>query len=478
MATTKELLEKKAELGPQLREIAVRNKDVATDAWPAEDAEKWGRIYPEFTKVEKDLEASYREKEAVERILNATAEQIADERSNPHQHNQNPLPGKEDHRSLPKDPAERYQLQEEQRSLAFGAWCQGQYGIQPSEESRKACAAVGIHPGQPQLIFKLGGTRQFNDLQREFRNNSHRPDRMEKVEGSRALSSFIAGTGGALVPDTFLQRLEMNMLYHSNFLAECEVITTSTGEPITWPSADDTSNTAVQVGENDSIATEANPTFKTFTLNAYDLSSKMVKVPFRLMRDSAFDIPSMLGNMFGERFGRFINTWITSSGTGGSQAKALLRSTTLGVTSAGATAITFDELLGLIHSVDIAYRGGAKFMFHDSILEYLRKQVDADDRPIWQVSYRENEPDRIHGYGYVVNNDMPATSSSAPVSATKHVVFGQLSKYKCRRVAEVRMYRLQELYRANDQDGFVSLMSFDGHLLDTGTAPVKHLLQA
>jgi HK97 family phage major capsid protein len=204
----------------------------------------------------------------------------------------------------------------------------------------------------------------------------------------------------------------------------------------------------------------------------------MVKVPYSLLADASFDIPSMLGEMLGERIGRFLNGWFTVDGTGASQANALLNSTSTGKTSAGATAITFAELLGLIHSVDIAYRSGAKFMFHDSILEYLRKQVDGSGNLIWQQSYRENEPDRIHGYGYVINNDMTGTTNALPVTATKHVVFGQLNKYKVRRVAEVRFYRLQELYRGNDQDGFVTLVRYDGNLLDTGTDPVKHLLQA
>jgi hypothetical protein len=52
-----------------------------------------------------------------------------------------------------------------------------------------------------------------------------------------------------------------------------------------------------------------------------------------------------------------------------------------------------------------------------------------------------------------------------------------LSKYYIRRVNEVRIYRLEERYRDNDQDGFVAFVREDGNLMDAGTAPVKYLQQ-
>jgi HK97 family phage major capsid protein len=57
------------------------------------------------------------------------------------------------------------------------------------------------------------------------------------------------------------------------------------------------------------------------------------------------------------------------------------------------------------------------------------------------------------------------------------MLFGNLKKYKVRQVREIRMYRLQERYRDNDQDGFVAFGRQDGNLLDAGTAPVKKLTQ-
>lgn len=473
MATNKELREKKGELYPKLAEVAKRNKGKDPSEWSTEDSQLWDKIYPEYEAAEKELNLNEARQAGIERILNATQDEIDEERRNPHRHNPNPKPGQEDHRNLPNDPVERHVVLEEQRSNAFNAWARR--GKDMNRAERKAVAALGVRPGVRAMDWKTPGTKQYTDLRNEFREGH--PVSRSAISGSRALSSFQLSAGGATVPDTFVQQLEMNMLWFGGMRQVAETIVTAKGEPMTWPTFDDTSNTGAQVGESDSIESEANPTFGTITWNAYKITSKMIKVPYELMEDSSVDLASIIGAALGERIGRFTNTRYTT-GTGASQAYGLINRTTLGKTTAGATAITFAELLDLIHSVDVAYRPGSQFMMHDTILGYLRKQVDGNGNLIWQQSMREGEPDRIHGYGYVINNDLAAASSSAPVSASKHVVFGQLSKYKIRRVAGARLLRLDELYRGNDQTGFVAMIREDGNLLDTGTAPVKHLLQA
>ncbi len=47
--------------------------------------------------------------------------------------------------------------------------------------------------------------------------------------------------------------------------------------------------------------------------------------------------------------------------------------TSSGITTAGATTITYDNIVDLVHSVDPAYRAGARFMFNDTVLASIRK---------------------------------------------------------------------------------------------------------
>ena len=57
------------------------------------------------------------------------------------------------------------------------------------------------------------------------------------------------------------------------------------------------------------------------------------------------------------------------------------------------------------------------------------------------------------------------------------VLFGQLRMYKVRQVGEIRIFRLLERNRDNDQDTFLAFARGDGNLLDAGDNPVKHLIQ-
>jgi len=125
------------------------------------------------------------------------------------------------------------------------------------------------------------------------------------------------------------------------------------------------------------------------------------------------------------------------------------------------------------HSVDPAYRNGAAWMMHDSILAAVRKLQDSQNR--FYINFidglREGVPDRLLGSPIFINQSMASTQAQS----AKIMLYGQLSKYKVRRVGAVRMYRLQERYRDNDQDGFVAFVRMDGKLLNAGVAPVKYL---
>lgn len=106
-------------------------------------------------------------------------------------------------------------------------------------------------------------------------------------------------------------------------------------------------------------------------------------------------------------------------------------------------------------------------------MKILRKIQDSDGQYIWQRAVTAGVPSTLLGYPVVINNDMPAAAAG-----TVSVVFGQLNAYKLRLVEQVRIYRLEELYRANDQDGLVAFNAFDGKVINPGDDPIVKLTQA
>lgn len=323
--------------------------------------------------------------------------------------------------------------------------------------------------------FCVGG---FRGLSEESRGRLEtRVQEVERAEpGIMATMSIGTGDeGGYLVPEGFQTRLEIAALAYAGGMIDPNVVSilrTSTGNPLPIPTSDDTSNAGERVAENTEVG-YADVAFGQVMLNAWLYSSKMVKVPVTLMQDSYFDMNGFLSGRLGERIGRVWNTDLTvGAGTAGIP-NGIVTASTLGKTLAGAAAITELELIDLEHSIDPAYRAQGRFMFSDAVLALLRKLVDGDSRPVFSAGMSTGSFDRIHGHPFTINQSIPA-----PTTGLKSVIFGDLKKYMTRIVLNMSMIRLVERYAEFLQVGFLAFARADGDLLDAGTNPVKHAIQA
>ena len=295
--------------------------------------------------------------------------------------------------------------------------------------------------------------------------------------GGNALS----GTGGGyFVPVGFVNKVEEAMKWYGDMLNVATIMDTATGQPLPYPTDNDTSNTGAIVAEGSQVTTQ-DVSIGNIVLGAFKFTTKMVKVSIELLQDSAFDIEPYLANKFGIRLGRILNNKFTV-GVGTTEPNGIITA----ATSSGQTVIGdnnatspdptsqvgYLDLIALEHSVDPAYRRGAKFMFHDTTLRYIKGLLDKYGRPIWLPGLTQNAPDTILGYQYSINNDMATLAASA-----KTVAFGLLDKYLVRRVKELAVLRLVERFADYGQVAFLGFARYDGNLLDAGTHPVKYLAQ-
>lgn len=362
----------------------------------------------------------------------------------------------------------------EDGELILRAWMRTQMRRPLTERERDACQRLRFDPSIGEIEVPQLPAARRNQLRGELRA-SHHARHGELL--FRNLSAFTGNVGGYVtLPPAMIQQLEINLLAYGGVEQVAEVMTTSNGNRLAWPTADDTSNTGVQLGEGGSIGSSVDPSFNQIYWDAYKFSSKPVLVPYELFEDTAFDVGGWLGAMLGERLGRISNTKFTT-GTGADTCKGLVTSAAAGITAASATAISADEALQLTHSIDPAYRSlGCGFMMHDGILLYIRQLKDGQGRYLFdlQAGLTMGVPDRLFGYPITINQDMQSTVATGTVT----MLFGQFSKYKIRRVGGVRMYHLRERYRDQDMDAFIAFLRQDGNLLTAGTAPVKKLTQA
>lgn len=257
--------------------------------------------------------------------------------------------------------------------------------------------------------------------------------------------------------------------------AGATVLPTSDGNDLTVPKADDTSNTGQIVGEGAEDNTEADPTLSTITLKAHRFDSKWIKVSLEMLQDAAFPIEQYINNIAGERIGRAFNTFATT-GTGTGQPKGFLVAGTAGKTAASTSAITYEELLDLIHSVDAGYRNSPQFrlQFHDTTLSALRKLKDQSGAYIFAAG-SAGAPARVLDYAYVVNNAMPQLSDGANA---KVVAAGDFGRYFIRDVTGVTVVRATELFVGQGLVGFRVFSRHDSNLTDANAIKFLKLAAA
>ena len=344
------------------------------------------------------------------------------------------------------------------------------------EAKRKMKRAMSLLDGEPsgqEPPAVEPKVPEYREVFRKYIARHRMTDAELEVLHQRAQSVGTDSAGGYTVPDELMTEVITSMKYYSGILEAARIINTSHGRNILWPTVDDTSNTGAIIGEN-AADSEQDLTFGQKTLGAYMGTSRVIRVSVELLADSAVNIEQYIFERFAERLGRLFNNKLTV-GTGTSEPSGIVTDSSLGVTAAATAAVTRDELVDLVHSVDRAYRMGPKvgFMMNDSTLAAIKKLSfgSSDDRPLWQPSVRVGEPDTLEGYPYWVNNDMASLATGQ-----KTILFGDFSKYIVRFAGPLAAVRLNELYANNRQVGYNSFQRFDGLLTDT--AAVKHLIQA
>lgn len=319
-----------------------------------------------------------------------------------------------------------------------------------------------------------------------------------RVEG-RAVTTATSGAGGGYtVPQGFLDLLQQALRQEVGVLqAGATVIETDSGNPFMMPTVDDTSELDTDIKAEAAAVTNDggnDPAFNRKQLGSYTIATEIVKLSVELAQDSAFDIGTWLGSALATRVGRKVNYYATV-GTGSSQPLGVATASVVGKTAASQTAITYDELVDLEHSVDPAYRADPSFGFmcHDQVLAYLRKIKDGDGRPILDrdftgvagtnVTGADGTPApavyRLLGRPLYVNNRMASTLAAS----NRTLLCGAFSYYWARFVRpRMVVVRFGEKFMDELNVGYLAYTRFDGIIHDPAASnayrPIKHLAQA
>lgn len=292
----------------------------------------------------------------------------------------------------------------------------------------------------------------------------------------RGTSTQVAGTdslGGFLVPQDFSNELDMALEFTGEVERLAKKLNTAGGALLDYPTVNDTATDANLISEAAAVTVQ-DVTFANKQLSAYNYASQ-VRVSMQLLQDNAFDLNAFLVEAMGERIARATNAAFTT-GTGSSQPQGIITGSVAGKTTASATAITADEVLDLIYSIDPAYRNKESFglMAHNNVISAIRALGigSANDFPIFIPSMEAGVPDKLFGHNIYYNNDM----ESSIATGKKTLLAADFSKFVVRSAGGIQMVRLNERYMDELEVGFVAYARKDAAVLDSRA--VKHLVQA
>ncbi len=329
-----------------------------------------------------------------------------------------------------------------------------------------AAARIGHNSGDKGLAIYAkwlrGGDKALNDEDFTFIRNT--------------MSTTTNSEGGFTVATEVASSVIDALKAYGGMRRVADVFSTEQGNPMSYPTSDGTAEEGELVVEN-ATATDADIVFGTVALPVYKFSSKVVTVPIELLQDSSVDIEAFVRQRLVTRLGRITNRLFTT-GTGTGQPNGVATAATVGVTAANATsqvtAVIYDSLVNLQHSVDPSYREGGlcSWMFNDTTLREIRKMKDSQNRPIFVPGYEVGnpggDPDRLLGSPIVINQSVASMAASA-----RSILFGDFKGYKIRDAMQLEMFRFTDsAFMKKGQVGFLAWLRSGGNLADVGAVRV------
>lgn len=318
------------------------------------------------------------------------------------------------------------------------------------EQWKRSAANWGIAPGE-EMTFELREptARDFEEFyQRENRD--------------------MVAASSPLVPQTFLAKFVQAQMALCPLRSYCTVLTTTTGEQIRLPIANDTANVGERIAENAATASAVDVgNLSSVLINSAQYSSKPLKMSIALFEDSAIPVGEMAGKLCGDRIGRIQLTDLTNGDRTGNAPEGIAYGAgTNGTTlvAASSTVLGIDDLVNAFFALDAAYRSSPNFiwMMNDALIATLSKMKDANNQSMAVFNrsgnFRDGPIETILGKPVVPNNALPSTLTTG----TYPIVLGDASTYHIRDVRGISLLVLKELFALNFEVGFLAGQRTDG----------------
>lgn len=371
------------------------------------------------------------------------------------------------------------------------------YTAQMRDEAKRASEDAEIAEAM-EAAFRKAGVRELGNEKQEERKNESQwladvrsaiseqrtakgggsqtlPD-MRRLREVRALmapetrATIDTTVATDTIPTTLVESLFRKLFDDSTIMsAGVHILRTASGEALKFPrlaSLGALSQASSRVAEK-GVIQKSEPTFDSVTLNAFKYG-QISQSDREAIQDSVIDIEGLLGEVLGRNMANYLGYDLTL-GTGSSQPRGVVTVASSGsnvVTSATAQSgkiQSADELLDIIWKLKPAYRRNGKFLMNDATVLSLRKfKINGEaNNYAFQAGDASGKPDTLMGYPLLTDPNIAAQALNA-VS----IVFGDMSLYYVRMVADVRVEWSTEYAWDTDLVSVKAVLRADGDAID------------
>lgn len=295
----------------------------------------------------------------------------------------------------------------------------------------------------------VGGKEKTGRASDEYKAGMLMALRTNFKQISNVLQEGVDADGGYLVPEEYDSRL-IQTLEEENIMRKLATRITTSGEHKINIAA--TKPAAAWIEEGAAL-TFGDATFSQILLDAHKLHVA-IKVTEELLYDNAFSLENYIIDQFGKALANAEEDALLN-GTGVGQPLGLFAATGGGTVEKTATALTTDEVIGLVYALKRPYRKNASFIMNDQLIAQIRTLKDNNGAYMWQPTLTAGEPDKLLGYDVY-------TSQYAPTDA---IAFGDYKYYNIGDRGTRSFKQLNELFAGNGMIGYVAKERVDGKLI-------------
>lgn len=304
----------------------------------------------------------------------------------------------------------------------------------------------------------------------------HEPDTAEEraVKEEQEFADYVLGkvsemrageqnmtmaNNGAIIPTTIANRIIKAVKDRCPILARATVYNVKgTLKVPVWGKANTTHDIAVGYQTEFTEITADSGKFTSVDLGGY-LAGALTLIGRSVENNGAFSVVDFIVNQMAEE----IAVWIEGqllTGTGTSAAQGALNTTTT-LTTAGAAAITADELIELQATVKQAYQPNACWIMAPATFTAIKKLKDGNNRFLLQDDVTGEFPYRLLGKPVFLSDNMPTIAAGA-----KTVLYGDCSGLSVNFRENISIEVLREYYATKHAIGVVAWFEFDSKVTD------------